>query len=142
MSHTPNKSKPPSLLDAFLEHKSVLAAYIAQRVIRNEDVDDILQEAFIQLKLANARETLRSPKSYLFIVARNILSKQLTRDTKYRLAQLEEVEASCIGPACGEPDKQLHSKLKLEAFNAAVESLPPQCKRVFFVEENERVIAP
>lgn len=129
------KSNNPNLLDAFLEHKNTLAAYIAQRVIRSEDVEDILQESFIELQVANDREVVRSPKSYLFVIARNILSKQLVRHAKFRLTQLDEADVCNHHSGAAEPDNQLHNKLQLSAFSAAVNSLPPHCKRVFLLRK-------
>lgn len=128
-------NRPNSILNAFVEHKKLLAAYIARRIIRTEDIDDVIQEAFVQLCEAGERDHVISPKAYLFAVARNILSKQYAQQSKYRLEQLDEASLSGLHSDQDRPDVILYEKMKLKAFLSAVEYLPTQCRRVFFLRK-------
>jgi len=123
------------LLDAFLEHRDILSAYLARRIIYEDDVDDILQEAFIQLQESDRNTEIQSPKSYLFIVARNILSKQLAQQSKRLVRELDDATMATLESKNAEPDQAVHEQMKFQVFKNAVDSLPPQCRRVFLLRK-------
>lgn len=135
MKKQESKNKTLSVLQAFVEHKDVLAGYLAQRMIRSEDVDDLLQETFLLAYKAEQKGKIVSPKGYLFIIARNLLSKSYAKQAKEMTrvitdAEFENLEASEV-PA----DRQLHYKLKMSALEKAIITLPPQCRRVFVMRK-------
>ena len=131
----PTINRRGRLLDAFLEHRDILSAYLARRIICEDDVDDILQEAFIQMQESDRNSEIQSPKSYLFIVARNILSKQLAQQSKRLVGELDDATMVSLESKNAEPDQEVHEQMKFQVFKSAVESLPPQCRRVFLLRK-------
>ncbi|MEM7706891.1 MAG: sigma-70 family RNA polymerase sigma factor [Pseudomonadota bacterium] len=120
---------------AYAHHRPVLAAFLAQRLARQEDVEEILQEAFARALDQEKRQEVHSPRAYLFIVARNLLSRKLRRQSR---TVDSEVSQACLKQApCGErpPEDQAHQRLKLEALQQAVDGLPTQCRRVFLLRK-------
>ena len=132
-SSTSPKDKP--LLKAFLDHKKVLSAYIARYLLRREDVEDILQDAYIASAEANRKSEINSPRAYLFIVARNLVFKKLRAQSKQVFLDINDIdEQHTISPEPG-AEQMLHGKAKLSVLLEATQSLPPQCRRVFLMRK-------
>lgn len=124
-----------SLLSAFLEHRDTLAAYLAKRVIVPDDIEDIIQEAFTESFTASRRREISSPKSYLFIVARNILSKRFAKERKIVFRELDAAAISTIPTDAPTVDEQLFQRMKIVVLMEAVDALPRQCRRVFILRK-------
>lgn len=124
-----------SLLTAFLEHKRMLAAYIARYFLRPEDVDDILQESFARSFDASGRTTIDSPKSYLFMTARNLVYHQLRQQSRFLKKEVAEIDEMAGPAADASLEAQVHDERKMAVFVEAARSLPPQCRRVFLMRK-------
>ena len=123
------------LTQAFFDHKKVLAAYIARFFLRPEDVEDILQDSFIQVfEAANKRE-VKSPKAYLFITARNQIYRHLRHKSRDIAKEIGEIDESFLDSGEVPADLQLHHKRKMAVFMEATKSLPAQCRRVFLMRK-------
>lgn len=64
-----NGKQKQTILQAFLEHKEVLAGYLAQRFLSADHIEDVLQDTFCQTLDASTKKRILSPKSYMFIIA-------------------------------------------------------------------------
>jgi len=124
-----------SVLEAFAEHRDVLVSYLAQKLLKPDDIDDLLQETFIQAYRAEKNGQIRSPKGYLFIIARNLLSKRFAKQSKELVKEISEAEFSSIATNDSSLEIQLHFKMKMETFEKAVATLPSQCRRVFILRK-------
>jgi RNA polymerase sigma-70 factor (ECF subfamily) len=124
-----------AITQAFVEHKRVLAAYLARFFLRSEDVEDIMQETVMKTLEASDRKSIASPKAYLFITARNMVYKKLKRQSKTITKEITEIEEATIEAKQVTQYEQLHNKQKMDAFLKACETLPPQCRRVFLMRK-------
>ena len=94
-----------------------------------ERANDAVQEVF--LKLWATREKLsevRNFKSYLFIIARNIIISDLRKKVLHKY--LDE-EAAMVEEDTILPDKQLSYKESMELVQKAIDALPPQQKKAY-----------
>ena len=130
-----NLQNRQSVTEAFLEHRSVLASYLAQKVMQQADIDDILQETFEQAYIAEGKQEIHSPKGFLFIVARRILSKKFKKQAKRIFVEIDESEVSAFSDKKVDPENDLHYKFKMDIVMEAIETLPPQCRRVFILRK-------
>lgn len=128
-------SKVNPLLEAYLEHRDVLAGYLARKLLSKEDIEDVLQETFFQAFQVNARRKILSPKSYLFIVARNLMKRRFLNSAARVRQEISGVELETIEAKQASVDDEVHYKLKLETLKEAVGSLPPQCRKVFILRK-------
>ena len=60
------------LLGAYEQHLGALKRYILRFLYVEEDVEDVVQEAFMRAYKAEANSEIREPKSYLFRVAKHV----------------------------------------------------------------------
>ncbi len=130
-----NNPQRQTVTEAFLEHRSVLASYLAQKLLQQADIDDILQETFEQAYLAENKLEIRSPKGFLFIVARRILSKKFKKQSKRIFVEIDETEVSEASGIKINPENDLYYKFKMGILMDAIETLPPQCRRVFMMRK-------
>ena len=76
-----------SIFSVFTEYKSSLARVVKRYLRKESDVDDILQEAFLQTYAADRSTPIQLPKVYLFKTTKNLAvrenSKISTKLTEY-----------------------------------------------------------
>lgn len=126
-----------SISKAFAEHRDVLAGYFAQKMLRPSDIEDLLQETFLRSFQACRGKIINSPKGYLFITARNLLSRRFAKQSRTMLKEISDLDLNNIADGQVQADMQLHYRLKMDLLSEAVESLPPQCRRVFIMRKIE-----
>lgn len=135
MSDIEEKSGKQTIAQAFIEHKSVLAAYLAQKLLCQEDIDDLLQDTFEKAYLAECKHDIKSPKGYLFGVARNLLSQRYAKNARRIKTEINDAQISDLAADFISPENQLFYKLKLELLLESIKTLPPQCQRVFILRK-------
>ncbi|WOH38722.1 RNA polymerase sigma factor [Thalassotalea fonticola] len=126
------KAKQHTILNTFLSCRDSLARYILKMSVKQEDVDDILQEAFLRVYNEDKKKQIRSPKDYLFIVSRNLIYKGLKHQSK-------EIATDVDDYLLGHDDKQteieLHKQRKFKAFNDALMTLPEKNRRAILLRK-------
>ena len=73
-----------SILEAFIEHRDVLFSYFARKLLKPEDIEDLLHDTFMVAFKSESNKQIKSPKGYLFVVARNLLSKKFAKDSRMK----------------------------------------------------------
>ena len=124
-----------TLTDAFVASKAALTRYIATFFVQREDIEDTLQQAFTEALTSENEKgvAIESPKAYLFRVARNIALNKKKRQRIVFIENVGIVDDSIAGKwqeTSGDLGDQQYSRDKLGAFSDAVDTLPPQCRRV------------
>ena len=75
------------LLRAFIRDEASLRLYLSRFLSRREDIEEVLQEAFLQAFAAETQTRIRAPSAYLRRVSRNLalslLKKKSFADTPY-----------------------------------------------------------
>jgi len=121
-----------SISNAFIACRESLAAWLIKRFPMEGEIDDVLQETFIKTLEANRKKTILSPRAYMFLVARNLVFKNLQRRRRVATNLLDDMEIEENAPSM---DQRLHQSLKFKALAKAVESLPERSRRVFILKK-------
>jgi RNA polymerase sigma-70 factor (ECF subfamily) len=101
--------------------------------VEQQDVDDILQEAFIRVLHSDAKQQISSPKGYLFVVSRNLVLKKLVQQSKEIHTELDE--ALLEDDVDDSVEKELYQKLKFERFSRVLTSLPEKNRRAILLRK-------
>jgi len=126
----------------FRNNEADLKSYVRSRMGSGGavDVDDIVQEAFLRIAVHDEADRPDNPRGFLFRIARNLVFDTLRRN-KVRRAFAESHAADV---AAGSTPKDSHSaeaavssREDLTLILAAVEELPPQCRRVFLLQRRD-----
>jgi len=128
-----NKQSNNRIFEAFQACRDGLVRSIMKMSVKQQDVDDILQETFIKVLHSDTQQKIKSPKGYLFVVSRNLVLKKLTQQSKEIHTEIDEalIENENDNPV----EKELHQKLKFERFSQILNSLPEQHRRAILLRK-------
>ena len=122
---------------AYQDHQVALKRFLRRYFTNAQDIEDAAQEAFLRAFAAEARSTVKSPKSFLFEIAKNFALNELQRKSKIAADSIADFDGSPVlrdEQQVG-ADEQIDARRKLAAFSEAVAQLPPQCRRVFMMRK-------
>lgn len=127
-----SKSK---LLEAYQSHMEGLKRFLSRLLSNPQDVEDVVQEAYIRAHLAERNHQIQQPKSFLFKIAKNVALNQIRQSTRRPEDYLED------HPPCAamQPDSSLEDEVmaqeKFEVLCAAIATLPPQCRKIYLMRK-------
>ena len=111
-------------------HTAGLRAWLKSQFPATRDVDDVVQEALMRVIEAHGEAPVRSPKAYLYVVARNLALTYLRRQYVRRADSLEEIDVSDIMEEGRDVRQSVARAQELEMLTAAIQSLPTRCRQV------------
>lgn len=123
------------LLAAFQAAESGLKQYIMRFVVREQDVEDILQETFLRACEYGQSRQVRSPKSFLFRVAHNIALSELARKSNRLTVFIGDMNALNVIDDRPSAEQELEMHRRLESLRMTIASLPPRCRRVLVMRK-------
>ena len=129
------REKNHKLSDVFTACEVSLKRFLRRFYSRPEEIDDLAQEAFLRAFNAGQQREIRSPKAYLFRVARNIALRELGKSSRQLTDYLEEAvnsESHLLEPSA---EEELIAQQKLKHCCLAIADLPEQCRRVFLLRK-------
>lgn len=128
-----NKKTNNRVYEAFQSSRDGLVRSIMKMNVKQQDVDDILQETFIRVLDSDAKQHIKSPKGYLFVVSRNLVLKKLTQQSKEIDTEIDD--ALLNHDVDNIVEKELYQKLKFERFIEVLNSLPEKNRRAILLRK-------
>lgn len=131
----PSDRKDSAMTKAFLENESFLKKFLTRFLSQPQDIEDVAQETFLKAFNAEKHQEIRSPKAFLFRIAKNAALTRLTKKSQLitdYIGDLDSPEVLCDGASV---EDQVASRQKLAVFCQAAASLPPQCRRAFIMRK-------
>ena len=117
---------------AFQSCRDALVRSILKMCIRQEDVDDILQESYLRLMDANEKRSITSPQGYLFVVSRNLVLEKLSRSSREITVEINDAMMGSVDlPA----DQTLYYQRKFEMLGHALQTLPERQRRAILLRK-------
>lgn len=116
-------------------HDAQLKFYLRGSFPSVRDVDDVVQESYLRIWRARLRRPIRSAKSFLFQVARNLAIDALRRN---RTAASESVVDLAAVPVLEDrPDAAaaLSRQEKVDLLAAALAALPDRTREIVFLRK-------
>lgn len=132
------------LLKAFIENEVVIRRTLSRYFSRASDVDDFVQETFLQAFAAGARYEIRAPKAYFVRVARNLALNELARKSHSTTEYIEDSHDCAVleDERQVSADQRLSDRQDLAALATAIAALPPKCRQVFILRRVEQLSFP
>lgn len=117
-------------VDEVLPHEDDLRGWLGARFPSIQDVNDLVQEAFLRLLKAHDSGPVVNPRAYLFVVSRNLALNQL-RHLKYERPQgARELDPLSIMDEVNSPPESAALKEEFQHLIQAIQSLPERCRQV------------
>lgn len=128
------ENEKAGLLETFLAHRNQLFRMIG-RIVKPNEIEDIVQETFIQSFAAARNQQIHNPLAFMFRTARNLALNNVNRAEQRLNTPIDDMDESVF---MSDPDlieKQHHSEEMFHSFCRAVSSLPVHCRRVFILKK-------
>ena len=108
----------------------MLRAWLRSQFGSGCDVDDIVQESFVRTLQARLAGEVRSPKAFLFVIARNLALMRTRRLAIAKEDSLAEFDHSRIMDENADVPSAVSRAEELETLTKAIQSLPNRCRQV------------
>ncbi len=132
----PASSRPASpLLAAYEQHLSALKRYVMRILHAENDVEDVVQEAFIRAYKTETEGDVRQPKSYLFRVAKHVALNQVRQKINRPTDFLEESDAPGVLVGEWTLEDEVLAQERLGIHCMAVAALPPKRRKVYLMRK-------
>jgi len=127
------KPKPSGFLAKFAsdaaEHYSAdLHRFLARRMHRPQDIEDLVQEVYIRLLKVEDDAVIRNPRNYILTTAAHVVSDFVAKEQrakKFVMVDSEVAETASENPS-ELPADQIATRLSTQRqLNAALAALPP-----------------
>jgi len=102
-----------------------------------QEIEDVVQEAFVKVIEAKQTRTIEYPKSYMFQTVKNLSLNKITK-SDYRLTDALEDKVGAdthesVLQVTSSMEDQFESRQRFELFCRAVRELPVKCQRVYIM---------
>ena len=126
-----NKS---TLADTFLKYRTRLVRAVGA-IVNPDDIEDIVQEAFIKSYEAQLNQEIRFERTYMLKTARNLALNHVTKASSQLNQSMEDMDhlpQELVGHSL---EKNVESKERFIHFCRATDTLSPDVKRVFLLKK-------
>ena len=125
------------ILKEFLENEAAIKRFLRRFVSRAQDVEDITQETFLRAYAAEAAHEVHAPKAFLFRVARNLALNERAKLSNSATDLVGDFsDPGVLGSEDqASPEDQVDTRQRMRFLAEALETLPPQCRRVFIMRK-------
>lgn len=129
------------LLRTFLQYEATLRRVVGRYRRRGEDVDDLVQEAFLRTYAANEKEEIRNPKAFLIRVAKNLAISEAMRKEHSATESFEDSGGSdvYVDEGQGTVEEQVDGRRKLFVLSQAIASLKPELRQALLMCKIEKL---
>lgn len=128
----PNQS---TLLAAYEQHLGALKRFVMRIVRVENDVDDVVQEAFLRAYKSEGEADIRQPKSYLFRVAKHVAINQVRQKINRPTDYIEDSDLSSVVEIDWTLEDEMLAQERLGIHCMAVAALPPRRRKVYLMRK-------
>ncbi|MEE2692138.1 MAG: sigma-70 family RNA polymerase sigma factor [Pseudomonadota bacterium] len=122
------------ILGVFQANKGMIANILRRYSIRQLDISDFTQETILRALEAEKRVHIKEPRRFLVGIAKNIARAELERRSKMTLELLDDFDPQSYVSDEPAVDDIVSARAEMRLFWEAVQTLPPQCQKVFVMK--------
>lgn len=136
MSEIKSKRRTLSMVSvAYIENNLFLKKYLTRFFSSQQDIEDVVQEAYLRAYVAEQKKGIEHPKAFLFRVAKNVALTKLTRKSKQITDYLEELASPVVLSSEASSDEELEADELLGVYCEAVATLSDKCREVYLLRK-------
>src|SRR6185312_16857880 len=99
------------------------------------DIEDLVQETYVRVYAMPDFQAIDSPRALLFRIAHNMAVERARRQKSQATDSVADLERLTVYSSDAPADEQTDARRRFESFCAAVDRLPPVCRRVFVLRK-------
>jgi len=127
-------AKDNKLSDTFVGYKNTIRRFIS-RIVRYDDIEDIVQETFIKSYEADLKKKIKYPRSYMLKTAKNLaINHQAKWDNKFN-DSLEDFDEPPVQLNTGNFEDEFESKERFLFFCKATDQLSGAVRKCFILKK-------
>lgn len=127
-------NKTSKIVSTFLSYRSQLQRAVG-KIVRSEDVDDIVQETFVKSYEAELKQEIQYERTYMLRTAKHLALNHISRFSQKYEQPIEDNDASAVYLKTNALEKDVESKERFLDFCRATDTLSPEVKRVFILKK-------
>jgi RNA polymerase sigma factor (sigma-70 family) len=133
--HCDTQQAPRGMVADYLAVKSSLKQYLMRFFVRPQDVEDVMQETFLRAFQSEQSQTIRSPKSFLYKIGKNLALSQVSAKATQLMTYVGDFDELSVIDSRLSAEDSLDLEQRIEILNRAIQKLPPQCRRVLVMRK-------
>jgi len=114
-----------------LPHEAAVRAWLERWTGRDQDIDDVIQEAYCRLAAMEDVTHVGNGRAYLFQTTRNIVLEQARRSKIVRIDNMTDISSLNIADEAPSMDRVVSGARELQRVQQLIERLPSKCRQVF-----------
>jgi RNA polymerase sigma factor (sigma-70 family) len=126
-------------LNQIFRHRAALYRYLRKFTSGAEDIEDLVQETYVRVYALSDYQAVDSPRALLFRIAHNMAVERARRQKSQATDSVADLERLTVYSPDAPADEQIDARRRFESFCAAVDRLPPLCRRVFVLRKVYRL---
>jgi RNA polymerase sigma-70 factor (ECF subfamily) len=128
-------SKNTGVSSTFIENIDFLKNFLKRFLSKDEDIEDVTQEAYLKAVNIENKSNINNPKAYLFRVAKNVALNELNRKSRQMTVYIEDRLASIPVDGKDTLEDELEAQQSVMLYYKAANALPSKCRRVFLLRK-------
>ena len=122
-----------------IPHEAALRARLRRMAVAGEEIDDIVQETYLNIARLKSVEHIRDGRGYLFTAARMVMLQRIRRNRIVRIDHLTDTQALALEDDTPGPERQVAARRELARVRRMIGDLPPRCREIFELRRVEGV---
>jgi RNA polymerase sigma-70 factor (ECF subfamily) len=112
-------------------HEADLRARLRRMAVPEEEISDIVQDAYLRIARLDSIGHIRNARAYFFTTARMGLLERIRRERIVRIDSMTEMEALSLADEEPGPERQVSARQELARVRTLIEALPDRCRQIF-----------
>lgn len=114
-----------------IPHEAALRAWLSRMSSSADEVNEIVQDAYLAITRLDSVAHIRNPRNYLFQAAKTAALMRLRRDRIVRIERLSEIDLLDMPDSDPGPERRVAARLELERVRVLIADLPDRCRQIF-----------
>lgn len=128
-SHKGKRLSLSAVSSAFVEHNVFLKKFLARFLSEQQDIEDVVQEAYLRAYKTEQDREIEQPKAFLFQIAKNLALTELTRKSRQITDYINDVDFPAVTGDEPTTEEEVEARQHIALFCEAVAALPERRRR-------------
>ena len=120
-------------------HEADLRARLRRMAVPEDEVGDIVQDAYVKIARLDDVSHIRSGRAYFFSTARSVLLDRIRHNRIVRIDSLTEADMLALADDDPGPERRASARQELERVRRLIAELPERCRVIFEMRRIEGV---
>ena len=112
-------------------HEARLRLWLRGMGIAEDEVNDIVQDAYVLIARLDSVAHIRNGKSYYFQTAKSVFIQKIRRSRIVPIGQLTELDAAALSDEDPGAERRVSARQELDRVRRLFASLPDKCRTIF-----------